>query len=1160
MNKNKLIILIILLVAIGIFAFLVYAVVTVDVLEAHGETLSDSLTENTCWGWRIHANNTVNVTSAFRQNGGTSPDFYITGWNNITETHVSWDGDNANITNGFVMYEGNDYLICGVNFDSWVSTYTLKLKASPVSLPDYGTHITWLGGGRLVTGPEGSFSNRTEASTILHLVIKFAEIDVPIISEINFTGVIPHKTCPSFINNCINTSDSTPSFKITIDEDASCRLASSDVDYSEMNITMIGSNVSDTHTGAFDFNLPEGVHIVYFGCNDENGNSHTSPLPTANKANFTVDTVSPLIDFVDTTTPNGTFIASKNWIDANVAATDISLKNITIFLYNSDGTLHDSRSQVGNELTNPFSANFTGLPQGLWHLNATAFDYAGNINATGTNNITLIYNYTIFFNELASERKYEYGSNVSINVTSLPSNISLCLFVNDINVTCGLTPFLEGYIAHPIHKRTFNNSLTNYTLQSLPGNFTFNFSTEVDFNNATFTINVTQQIGLRNLYVKVDNKMQDMLIGLINGTNITIDRFHENLQNTTLTFTQADLKVFQFNMSIRVITGGSFFVAGLITSDNELFFRENFTNISRINLSISNGSIGNMTYDDFDTDVSGRWNKVENNDFNATIDTQFNRMKLSGSCSGSDCGKGGHINGILNNISRFSRISFEVNGTASASCFGSGTTGIARARLYLNSDKAGEVRELVKVFLDRTCTFFTVGEETRRENVTLVNLGDGNWNFTEESILIHIDGDNINLEIQADVSTSSGSGNSVSTSINAFMQRINVSGVGNNISSPGNLNPTFNFTSIRIHSDTNNIVSAKLTAGEFNDESGGSFQYYMSTDSQVWENVQKNQFHTFTNAGTELFYRVEGINTTRAVPYGVFSIDIDVINRFPENITFDFGQNGVAELSINDEVNTTTGPFQMNINNASTAINNYLFSNNCIGFSCLVPVSVTSQTPGFLLLSNSTITQTIGNISLNVSDLETLCTNILCDIDVELSSDTSAITNIKDLDVEFRGDANVSVQLFSGSINVFNRSFLVRYSKFNISSPSAFFDFYPQTINSTWVEPFGQDASRSVSIFNISSLASTDKATIWLALNESINSCLKLLTSNESDRTNNVSVNITYQIVGRNVTTTGQEEFYFWLNLTDCDPGSVTLEDPFSRYENSCDTCVNVWS
>lgn len=97
----------------------------------------------------------------------------------------------------------------------------------------------------------------------------------PTISQINFTSITPQITCPSFPSNCTNTLDQTPSFEITIDESASCRM-----NVSGTHFGCTGSNVTLTQICTVTSNLTLGNHTPFFNCTDASGNSNTLSATT----------------------------------------------------------------------------------------------------------------------------------------------------------------------------------------------------------------------------------------------------------------------------------------------------------------------------------------------------------------------------------------------------------------------------------------------------------------------------------------------------------------------------------------------------------------------------------------------------------------------------------------------------------------------------------------------------------------------------------------------------------------------------------------------------------------------------------------------------------------------------------------------------------------
>src|SRR5205814_7652164 len=80
---------------------------------------------------------------------------------------------------------------------------------------------------------------------------------------------------------------------------------------------------------------------------------------------------------------SGITTSLKNFT-VNISATDITLQNITIRLYNSSNSLIRTNSS-----NNSFSIFYSGLSDGLYFYNATATDSLNAKNNTETRNITI---------------------------------------------------------------------------------------------------------------------------------------------------------------------------------------------------------------------------------------------------------------------------------------------------------------------------------------------------------------------------------------------------------------------------------------------------------------------------------------------------------------------------------------------------------------------------------------------------------------------------------------------------------------------------------------------------------------------------------------------------------------------------------------------------
>jgi hypothetical protein len=176
----------------------------------------------------------------------------------------------------------------------------------------------------------------------------------------------------------------------------------------------LASDYGDINTTTFTWNTlayPDEVYSMEIVVYENETTEHLSNSYTM-LGNFTLDHTAPLIQFEPPTDISGSFFSGGS-IRVNVSASDPSLTDITIRLYNSSFSLINQTSSS----TSPLYTVFTGLQDGLYFFNATATDLLGHVNQTETRNVTVLA--LDIYNASASPDPEGFGFNVSIlaNVT-----------------------------------------------------------------------------------------------------------------------------------------------------------------------------------------------------------------------------------------------------------------------------------------------------------------------------------------------------------------------------------------------------------------------------------------------------------------------------------------------------------------------------------------------------------------------------------------------------------------------------------------------------------------------------------------------------------------------------------------------------------------------
>ncbi len=185
---------------------------------------------------------------------------------------------------------------------------------------------------------------------------------------------------------------------------------------------------------------------------------------------ITLDTGSPLIQFVDPTPVNGANLSQLN-VAVNVTAVDGILDTVIVRIYNTTDLVNTTAGY-----TSPFYVNFTGLADGYYWFNATANDSASNVNITETRMVTL--DTTPPWTIIISPENLTYNTHtLDFNVSS-NEDLDFCKFT--------LNDWVTNHTMNAINATYFN--YTNTTL----GNY--QYTARFWCNDTTGNVNVTESV------------------------------------------------------------------------------------------------------------------------------------------------------------------------------------------------------------------------------------------------------------------------------------------------------------------------------------------------------------------------------------------------------------------------------------------------------------------------------------------------------------------------------------------------------------------------------------------------------------------------------------------------------------------------------------------
>ena len=220
----------------------------------------------------------------------------------------------------------------------------------------------------------------------------------------------------------------------------------------------------------------------------------------------------PNINFTSSSDISGSFVG-RNYILANVTASSLVLKNITISLYNSSFSLVNAT----NSSVSPLYINFTGLSAGLYYLNATAYDTLGDLNYTETRNITVDLDKPIITVNSPINKTYD-NTQILINFSATDTSpiSSLWFYNGSSNITYTSPAFV-------------NLSETNYTFIFYANDSAGN----VNSTSVTFNISATPLMNAISIFPNpiAGGNLITINVSAYQGTNDTLQLFCTELLN-----------------------------------------------------------------------------------------------------------------------------------------------------------------------------------------------------------------------------------------------------------------------------------------------------------------------------------------------------------------------------------------------------------------------------------------------------------------------------------------------------------------------------------------------------------------------------------------------------------------------------------------------------
>ncbi|MFW6310987.1 MAG: hypothetical protein ACOC1K_02000, partial [Nanoarchaeota archaeon] len=904
--------------------------------------------------------------------------------------------------------------------------------------------------------------------------------------------------------------------------------------------------------------------------NDSVGNSNKT-----DRFNKLIDNYNPRINYtIGTETNNSGFL--RNWIFVNVSASDGNNDTITFNLYNSTKDLINSTSfNYGVQ-----QINFTNLSRGIYYYNVSANDTSGNINSTDTRKINL----SSFFEieGFSDNLTVELGSNVSINISGFEENLYLDIEHPDfgdnyLNISSS-TIFnlsINSFIKE-LFSDNINNVLINFSNFSINNSAFSILSHQYDeVDNITFNISSNDFIKSLTFYGCNSSTIDRAYFGYLKDNKILVNQSvssdgssFRNYENLTFLTWGDSLVYFYLDKNAKIkniimnVSGDSY---GLDYDDS--FTRDNYTNIN------DSETDGELFYDTILPKINSTdmylYDDFEDGYINQTL--WINGTYQSGS---------GWRVGTKETDGNLKLEWFSDNGVALTSGYTRTYTRLIRGETSKNitfsitSSRYDSHRNDVgvaggtKIYiedqniwsLDNPPNDYPDGnEETDAElDFKIIAL-----NATHTKVIINgtensSNSDGYSKEIVYDNNETIYDTSLKHISFKADGIKGGSDPYGKHILNVEYMNATFskrNYTTIvsePVFNPESNISSIDNVYFNISGAQGESSAIYLSADGgDNWEAVTNNEPHTFTNTGNELVWlMLTSIQQPDNYLYTTFlrGVEITINSSEPENISFDFGNDGVYEYNHSGVLNDANSPIKLNLTDANLS-GAFTDSRKIYDNTYAIPLKVKTDSAGLINLHNFNISYDPNPVVLNKTYIQTYLDNYgenHTNFTIPIGGQNGSV-NITNPKYEYAG-GNDTVKLnlhdidYSFNISRYLTYFYSRWDYSIVPSYVDYIEFIPGSPTEDNVSAYGQ--TEDTPILNLTNYGyGGKKANLSVYMNDTEDTNCVNITLSFNNKSNGYQLNESWIDLNKSMDYLESTEIWLWADY-ECDYSNWRLFKP----------------
>jgi len=240
----------------------------------------------------------------------------------------------------------------------------------------------------------------------------------------------------------------------------------------------------------------------------------------------------------------------------------------------------------------------------------------------------------------------------------------------------------------------------------------------------------------------------------------------------------------------------------------------------------------------------------------------------------------------------------------------------------------------------------------------------------------------------------------------------------------------------------------------------------------------------------------------------------------------------------------------------SLEFNDYLWSSDCTGTTCDVPIVLYSETAGILQIDDIDIQYNPNPIDLNITRMQELVEDVTVNISVNASK--WGTLKIDALNFSYYGSQNYTVFAHTPdySTNSTKYTLSVVFSNYTIELPEDvdYWEVFPTNATDYNVTPYGQTDTQS--IWNLTVTAYDRPVNFSMKYNESLDGCINI--SADTDNTKDGSTLLNHTDCWEFATLKNRYEnatLWMWVDLFDCNTTALRYITPYFQFKSYCDIC-----